>query len=239
MGSDAGAQCAVFLHVEIINSYGPDTLSEKPFIKQLEVGRLAVFSYIICDAESKEGLIIDPGGNPTRIIRTAKEEGIQIRLLVNTHSHMDHILGNAKVIEKTGAKLIIHELERNSLTRFYKRFFNLFLGGSPSPQADILVKDGDTIEIGSLTFDIIHTPGHSRGGICIYGYGNLFTGDTLFVGGIGRVDLPGGSKKVLLHSIKNRLLVLPDETIIWPGHNYGPSPWSTVLQERLYNPFCS
>jgi glyoxylase-like metal-dependent hydrolase (beta-lactamase superfamily II) len=192
---------------------------------------------LIFDIESKEGLIIDPGGNPTRIVRTAEEEGIKIRLLVNTHAHIDHILGNAKVIEKTGAKLIIHELERNSLTRFYKRFFNLFLGGSPSPQPDILVKDGDTIEIGSLTLGIIHTPGHSKGGICIYGYDNLFTGDTLFVEGIGRVDLPGGSIKVLLNSIKNRLLVLPDETTIWPGHNYGPSPSSTVLQERLYNPF--
>jgi glyoxylase-like metal-dependent hydrolase (beta-lactamase superfamily II) len=212
-------------------------LPEKLLIKQLEVGRLGVFSYIIGDIESKEGLIIDPGGNPTRIVRTAEEEGIKIRLLVNTHAHIDHILGNAKVIEKTGAKLIIHELERNSLTRFYKRFFNLFLGGSPSPQPDILVKDGDTIEIGSLTLGIIHTPGHSKGGICIYGYDNLFTGDTLFVGGIGRVDLPGGSIKVLLNSIKNRLLVLPDETTIWPGHNYGPSPSSTVLQERLYNPF--
>lgn len=210
---------------------------EKLFIKQLEVGRLGVYCYIIGDAERKEGLIIDPGGNPTRIVRTAQDEGIQIRLLVNTHSHMDHILGNAKVIEKTGAKLIIHESEKKSLTRFYKRFFNLFLGGSSSPQADILVKDGDTIEIGSLTFDIIHTPGHSKGGICIYGYDNLFTGDTLFVGSIGRVDLPGGSKNVLLHSIKNRLLVLPDETRIWPGHNYGPSASSTVLQERLYNPF--
>ncbi len=212
-------------------------MPEKLLIKQLEVGRLGVFSYIIGDIESKEGLIIDPGGNPTRIVRTAEEEGIKIRLLVNTHAHIDHILGNAKVIEKTGAKLIIHELERNSLTRFYKRFFNLFWGGSPSPQPDILVKDGDTIEIGSLTLGIIHTPGHSKGGICIYGYDNLFTGDTLFVGGIGRVDLPGGSIKVLLNSIKNRLLVLPDETTIWPGHNYGPSPSSTVLQERLYNPF--
>lgn len=208
-------------------------------IKQLEVGKLAIFCYIVSDRESREGLIIDPGGNPKKILQAANEEGIKIKFIVNTHSHVDHICGNAGVLKKTGAKLIIHELEEKSLTRIHKGLLSILLGGRPSPQPDILLKDGDTIEMGNSVLEVIHTPGHSKGGICLYGENNLFTGDTLFVGGIGRTDIPDGSMEVLLGSIRNRLLVLPDETIIWPGHNYGNFPYSTVIKERLYNPFLS
>ncbi|MFH1625417.1 MAG: MBL fold metallo-hydrolase [Pseudomonadota bacterium] len=213
-----------------------DTLG-KVFVRQLEVGKLAVFCYIVADRESAEGLIIDPGANPRKILHAANHEGVNIKFIVNTHSHVDHICGNAEIRRVSGAKLIIHESEKKSLTRLHKKLLNLLLGGRPSPPPDILVKDGDTIKIGSSTLGVIHTPGHSRGGICLYGYNNLFTGDTIFVGGIGRTDLPGGSIRVLLDSIKNRLLVLPDDTIVWPGHNYGTSPSSTIIKERLYNSF--
>jgi len=212
-------------------------MSKKIFVRQLEVGKLGVFCYIVGDRERMEGLIIDPGGSPMKILQAVNEENIRIRFVVNTHAHSDHICANKKVLRETGAKLVIHELEGRSLTRFHKKLFNLLLGGGSSPPPDVLVHDGDTVEIGDSSLMVIHTPGHSKGGICLYGDNNLFTGDTLFVGGIGRTDLPGGSMKILLNSIRKKLLVLPDETIIWPGHNYGASPSSTVMEERLYNPF--
>jgi glyoxylase-like metal-dependent hydrolase (beta-lactamase superfamily II) len=224
-------------HKTLIKEFVMDKMPGKLVIKQLEIGKLAIYCYIVVDRESREGLIIDPGGSPRKILQAANEEWVKIKFIVNTHSHVDHICGNAGVVKETGAKLVIHELEKKSLTRVHKGLLNILLGGRPSPQPDILVKDGDSIEIGNSTLEVIHTPGHSRGGICLYGENNLFTGDTLFVGGIGRTDLPGGSIEVLLDSIKNRLLVLPDETIMWPGHNYGNSPSSTIIREKIYNPF--
>ncbi len=212
-------------------------VSEGLLVRQLEVGKLAVFCYLVSDRESGEGLVIDPGGDTAKVLHTAYGDGVDVRFVVNTHSHTDHICGNAEVIRKTGAKLVIHELERRSLTRVHKRLLNRLLGGRPSPRPDILVKNGDTIKIGDSRLEVIHTPGHSRGGICLYGGNNLFTGDTLFVGGVGRTDLPGGSRKAILNSIIRRLLVLPDETIVWPGHNYGASSSSTVLKEKLYSSF--
>jgi len=108
---------------------------------------------------------------------------------------------------------------------------------TPSPPADIIVKDGDQIVVGDVSLKVIHTPGHSPGGICLLGDGNLFTGDTLFVGGIGRTDLPGASMAQFMKSIKERLLILPGETIVWPGHDYGVRPSSTIETERRTNPW--
>jgi len=111
------------------------------------------------------------------------------------------------------------------------------LGFTPSPSADVLLEDGDTISFGNSELTVLHTPGHSPGGICLYVENNLFTGDTLFVGAVGRTDLPGGSMETLLRSIKDRILSLPDETIIWPGHDYGRSPKSTIALEKSHNPY--
>ncbi len=110
-------------------------------------------------------------------------------------------------------------------------------GGHPSPPADLTVKEGDLIRVGDLTLKVLHTPGHSPGGMCLQGDQAVFTGDTLFVGGVGRTDLPGGSWPLMLQSIKTKLLTLPDETIVYPGHNYGPAPTSTIKNERFYNLF--
>ena len=211
--------------------------TENLFVHQLEVGKLAVFCYVVVDKETREGVIIDPGGSPGKILHAVNEDDVNVKYLVNSHSHNDHIVGNAEVLHKTGCRLIIHEHEARSLTRAHKKLFNRILGGRPSPQPDILVKDGDSIQIGGSNLEVIHTPGHTKGGICLYCDNNLFTGDTLFVGGIGRTDLPGGSLRLLLDSIKMRLLALPGETIVWPGHNYGTTPYSTVIQEKLHNPF--
>ena len=113
----------------------------------------------------------------------------------------------------------------------------LQMGFEPSPPADMTVKDGDRLVIGKVSLKVIHTPGHSPGGICLLADGQLFTGDTLFVGSIGRTDLPGASEQQFLTSIKEKLLTLPDETIVWPGHDYGPAPSSTIGLEKTLNPF--
>ncbi len=120
---------------------------------------------------------------------------------------------------------------------FLNRSFSRILGGKGSPGADRLLTDGDIIAIGETELRVIHTPGHSPGSICIYADGNLFTGDTLFVGAVGRTDLAGGSAPTLLSSIREKLYTLPDETIVWPGHDYGEAPASTIGREKAENPF--
>jgi hydroxyacylglutathione hydrolase len=145
-------------------------------------------------------------------------------------------MGNEEMKRKTGAKIIIHEKDAPSLTRIPASMLSMF-GGRPSPPADQTVKDGDLIQVGNLKLKVLHTPGHTPGGICLHTDGKVFTGDTLFVGAVGRTDLPGGSWETMLRSIKEKLLTLPDETIVYPGHNYGSAPSSTIQQERLHNPF--
>ncbi|MFH2013305.1 MAG: MBL fold metallo-hydrolase [Pseudomonadota bacterium] len=206
------------------------------FLKQLEVGQLSVFAYIVGCEETGEGLVIDPASETDRIISISKENGINIKYIVNTHSHMDHTMGNADMVAKTGAKIIIHEKEKDLLTKQPKFLLSMFTS-KPSPPADFTVKGGDTIKFGKLSLDVIPTPGHSPGGITLNLNGYLFTGDTLFVGGVGRTDIPGSSWPVLLESIKTKILTFPDETRIMPGHNYGPAPTSTVKQEKELNPF--
>lgn len=206
------------------------------FVKQLEVGNLAVFAYIVGCKETGEGLVIDPASETDKIISISKENGIDIKYIVNTHSHIDHTMGNTDMVAKTGAKIVIHENEKDLLTNQPSFLLSMF-ASKPSPPADITVKEGDTIDIGKLSINVILTPGHSPGGITLHLNGCLFTGDTLFVEGVGRTDIPGGSWPVLLETIKTKLLTFPDETIIMPGHNYGYVPTSTVKQEKDFNPF--
>ena len=205
------------------------------FLKQIEVGKLAVFAYLIGGDDGGDGLVIDPSDEIDRILRIAQNQKIKIQYILNTHAHVDHVMGNAAIKEKTGARIIIHEEDAPFLTRIPQHMFAMF-GGRPSPPADQTVKDGDFISVGDITFKVLHTPGHSPGGMCILFDGMVFTGDTLFVGGVGRADLPGGSWTLLKKSIQSKLLILPDETIVLPGHNYGPSPTSTIKSERLHNP---
>ena len=206
------------------------------FIQQIEVGRFSVFAYLLGEDAGGEGLVIDPADEVDEIIALAKSKKIAIKTILNTHAHVDHIMGNEEMKRKTGAKIIIHEDDAPLLTQTPRSMVAMF-GGRPSPPADQTVKDGEIIRAGEVSLKVLHTPGHSPGGMCLYGEGVVFTGDTLFVGGLGRTDLPGGSWEVMLNSIRTKLLTLPDETIVYPGHNYGPSPKSTVKNERLYNPF--
>jgi len=210
---------------------------EKMVVKQVEVGNFAVFCYLIGDEESHEGLFVDPADETTRLLAEAKSHGLnKIKYIVNTHSHVDHIMGNAEMAKKTGAKIIIHEEDATALDQTPSYLLEMF-NAKTSPPADIVVREGDVIQVGNVRLKVIHTPGHSAGGMSLYLDGKVFTGDTLFVGSVGRTDFPGSSWDVLEASIRKKLYVLPGETVVFPGHNYGSTPTSTIQYERRHNPF--
>lgn len=205
------------------------------FIKQIQVGQMAVFAYLIGDPVTGDALVIDPADNVVDIITEAKNNKLRINYIVNTHGHVDHIGGNAEMQKLTGAKIIVHKDDAVMLTSTPAMMLRMF-GAKQSPPPDIMVKDGDTIEIGNISLKVIHTPGHSPGGISLYAPGFVFTGDTLFVEAVGRTDLPGGSWQIMYKSIQERLFTLPDDTKVMPGHNYGRTPTSTIGHEKKYNP---
>ena len=205
-------------------------------LKQYEVGRFSIFSYLIGDENAREGLVIDPADDADLLISEAESNGLQIKYIVNTHCHVDHIMGNQEMVKRTKAKIVIHEKDAEGLTRTPSYLLDMF-DAIPSPPADHLVKQGDVIQVGNVSLRVLHTPGHSPGGISLYVDGAVFTGDTLFVGSVGRTDFPGSSFGELETSVREKLYVLPGNTVVFPGHNYGPTPTSTIQFERRNNPF--
>ena len=206
-------------------------------VKQYEVGQYAVFCYLVGDEQSGEGLFIDPADDTDGLVSEAISQGIQrIKYIVNTHAHVDHVMGNAAMAKKTGAKIVIHEDDADRLVHAPSELLDMF-SATQSPPADRVVQEGETIQVGKVGLRVIHTPGHSPGGISLYLDGMVFTGDTLFVGCVGRTDFPGCSWEVMEASIRDKLYTLPSETVAFPGHNYGASPTSTIRYERLHNPF--
>jgi glyoxylase-like metal-dependent hydrolase (beta-lactamase superfamily II) len=205
-------------------------------IKQMTVGMMGVCCYIVACETTQEGLIIDPGGNEDEILEACKQQTISVKYIVNTHGHPDHVCGNGRLQEATGAKIVMHAADADFFGQQQVEQFFSQLGLPASPPADKIVEDGDTLSFGSESLTVIHTPGHTPGGICLYGKPNLFTGDTLFAGGVGRTDFPGGSSNQLMSSIKDKLLILSAETIVWPGHGYG-GEHSTIGHEQKNNPF--
>ncbi len=197
---------------------------------------MAVFAYIVGDPENGEGLVIDPAANVDNIINTAQENNINIKYIVNTHGHVDHMTGNAEMKTKTGAQIIVHK-DDAELVMFTPLPLYKMHGAEKSPYPDIIVNDGDIITVGNVFLNVIHTPGHTLGGISLYSPGYVFTGDTLFVEAVGRTDLPGGSWRMMNHSIREKLFILPDDTIVMPGHNYGKMPSSTIGHEKMHNPY--
>jgi glyoxylase-like metal-dependent hydrolase (beta-lactamase superfamily II) len=184
-------------------------------VKQILVGSMDVFTYIVGCEATREAVVIDPGGEVDRILEEARKEELNIKYIFNTHGHWDHTIGNERLKSLTGASIVRHQQDS---------------GGD----VDIPLVDEKPFQVGEIVLAVFHTPGHSPGGVCLYAHGQLFTGDTLFVGDSGRTDLPGGHRPTLGASIR-RLMELPDETIVWPGHDYGPTPSSTIAWEKRHN----
>jgi glyoxylase-like metal-dependent hydrolase (beta-lactamase superfamily II) len=203
--------------------------------RHLVVGPLACNCYIVGDETTKQGMVIDPGAEGRAILRAVSELGLSIKLIVVTHAHFDHVGAVPAVKEATGAQLAIHEADASMRLGPFARMMASISGGSfpRSSQPERLLRDGDVIEIDSLRFTVLHTPGHSLGGISLYGHGMVFTGDTLFNYGVGRSDFPGCSHRQLIDSIKRKLMSLPDDTIVYPGHG----PPTTIGEEKRGNPF--
>jgi len=201
-------------------------------LKNLVVGPLAANCYLVGSESSKEGMIIDPGDEAEVILSNVEDLELDIKSIVLTHGHIDHIGALKEVKEATGAEVAIHTDEAESLQgQPLSTMFGISYPAPPPP--DRLLKDGDGIDIGDLHFEVLHTPGHSPGCICLLGEGVLFSGDTLFNYSIGRTDLPGGNYSQLMNSIHTRLMVLPDNTTVYPGHG----PDTTIGAERSGNPF--
>lgn len=200
-------------------------------IRKLTVGPYASNCYIVGDETTKEGMIIDPGAAPEEILRVVEKEKLKIKLIVLTHRHPDHVGAAARVQTAVKAPLASHPECARYLPHSPDYIYEKPFEGAPKPEH--LLNDGDTIEIGSLHFKVLHTPGHTPCGISIYGEGHAFTGDTLFNYGIGRYDLIDGDYHALINGIKTKLLTLPLETVIHPGHG----PDSTIATEKRANTF--
>ena len=184
-------------------------------VHQIQVGNMQNFTYVVEDEDTCEAIIIDPSWDLIEIELVLKKNDLKVKYIVNTHHHFDHTLGNEGMAASTKAKIIQHD--------------------ASDLKHDISVKDGDVIEFGNSKLTVYHTPGHSKDSICLVGDGKIFSGDTLFVGNCGRVDLPGGSAKELYHSLFDILYPLDDDNILYPGHNYGNVEISTIGQEKMTN----
>jgi glyoxylase-like metal-dependent hydrolase (beta-lactamase superfamily II) len=201
---------------------------------QLPVGAIQTNCYIVGCEETKEGVVIDPGDEPKRILAEVKKAGLTIKYILNTHAHFDHILANSALVKATGAPLAIHPLELPMLKAGGgASAFGLEVPSGPEPDMELV--EGDKIIFGTHTFEVLFTPGHTVGHISFYEpqAGIVFDGDVLFAGGIGRTDLPGGNYETLMNSITEKLMTLPDETTVCSGHG----PTTTIGRERMSNPF--
>lgn len=202
-------------------------------VHRLVVSPFETNCYIAAEESSRSALIIDPGDEAHLISDAVYGCDVTVIGIVNTHGHADHIGSNAALKGEFDCPITIHELDAALLADPQANLSASIGVGMVSPAADRLLREGDVIDIGGLALTVIHTPGHTPGGICLFGEGILFSGDTLFMDGIGRTDFSGGSQKQLMDSIHAKLLVLPDETIVYPGH--GPS--TTIGREKRENPW--
>jgi hydroxyacylglutathione hydrolase len=202
-------------------------------IKRLVVGPLENNCFIIEDEKTREALVVDPGDEPDRILDLIVDKNLKLKYIVCTHAHFDHVGAIPELKNATSAKIVIHQDELDIYQHTKEQAAALWgYELDPLPDPDIFVSEGAILEIGDIKFEIIHTPGHSPGGICLYGEGIAITGDTLFAGTVGRTDLFGGDIEKLKRSFK-KLMALPDEIRVLPGHG----PQSTIGKERAENFF--
>lgn len=213
-------------------------MPENIVIEQIPVGDYQVNTYLVACPETKEGVLIDPAGEEQRLALLVQKEGLKLKYILNTHGHADHVDANQKLKEMFLVPVCMHEADDNFFSDKNVRIVTSKELGLPPPEpADILFRDGDIFVVGNISIRILHTPGHTPGSCCFLVDGNLFTGDTLFVGAVGRTDLTGGSLHTLLESLRQKIIKLPPETKIWPGHDYGDTPTSTIGREIEENPY--
>lgn len=203
------------------------------YLERIPAGIYAANCYLIGCEETNKAVVIDPGGDADSILKKINKNVLDVEYIILTHGHGDHIGAVGEIKEKTGAKILIHMKDENLLKNAEKNLSSLMSGPNVSLTADKLLKDGDVIDVGELKLKIIHTPGHTPGGISIEVEDVLITGDTLFANSIGRTDFEGGSFEQIIRSIKNKLLRYDDSTKVLPGHG----PASTIGDERAKNPF--
>jgi hydroxyacylglutathione hydrolase len=202
-------------------------------IKSIVVGPLEVNCFVVADEKTKKAIVVDPGDEPDRIIDIIKNNDFVVEYIICTHGHFDHVGAVSDLKKETDAKVLIHkdELEIYSAAKDMAAFWGYDL--EPLPEPDVLVKDGADIMVGDLNFKVFHTPGHSPGGICLYGEGIVITGDTLFAGAVGRTDFHGGDTNRLKESFK-RLMSLPENIRVLPGHGHE----TTIGREKRENHIC-
>ncbi len=202
-------------------------------IKNLTVGPIMANCFIVGCENTREAAVIDPGDEPDKILLTLAGLKLKVKYIINTHGHFDHVGGNKKMKDATGADILIHSLDAPMLGYIAKSASAWGMNGEDSPPPDLMLKDGDEVKFGDITLKVIHTPGHSPGGISLYSDGVVFVGDTLFAGSIGRTDFPGGDFDTLISSIRKKLFVLGDDVRVFTGHG----PETTIGAEKRYNPF--
>ena len=198
-------------------------------LKKFVVGALETNCYVFADEETGDAAVIDPGGDSAKIKNFIKKNNLKLKYVINTHGHGDHIGGNSDF----GADVLVHKLDKDFLRDPHLNLSASFGAEINSPQAARLLNDGDKVTIGRLSLEVMHTPGHTPGGICLKCGNLIFSGDTLFFEGVGRTDIPNASWEILLGSIKNKLMALPDACKVYPGHG----PQTTIGHERQHNPF--
>lgn len=197
------------------------------------VGYIGTNCYIVYDEATKEGIVIDPGDEGDRILSTIEKLGVQVKAIINTHGHGDHIGGNGELKEKLQVPLMISEEDAPMLTDPAKNLSSFMGKNLNKPAADSYLKEGTIITFGTSKLKVLRTPGHTKGSISLVGEGVCFVGDTLFAGSIGRTDLPGGDYKEIIKSIKEKLLTLDEKVVVYPGHGHS----TTISREKTGNPF--
>jgi len=193
------------------------------FLKQMKIGPMENFVYLLGDTKSKEAAVVDPAWDVPLILKEAEEAGLKITTALVTHTHQDHVNGLGELVDLTDARVFVHKKEAGVLKAVL-----------PNVKR---IESGDEVAVGNLSIQFIHTPGHTPGSQCFYVEDRLIAGDTLFIGSCGRCDLPGGNPEEMYWSLSHQLKRLPDSTILFSGHHYAENPTSTMMHEKSHNPF--
>lgn len=198
----------------------------------LPVGPLEANCYVLSDGQTDSCFVVDPGGDAEKILQTCTAQNLRPRVILLTHGHMDHMAAAAAVKAAAGARVMVHEADREFVERPHP-YWAQMVGGAPAVEVDECLAEGQELALGELTLRVLHTPGHSPGSVCLLADGAVLTGDTLFAGSIGRTDLPGGSMEVLEQSLQRIISATTPETFVYPGHG----PASTMAEELADNPW--